>query len=187
MKIHIVRASGSGVTTLGKHLSVVAGMPYFDSDTYYWEKTLPPFTQRREVKQRDQMVEQDLMNQLHWILGGSLLNWGEHWITAFDLVVFLWIPASIRMQRLKEREEARYGACLLPGNEMYRRHREFMEWAAGYDDNSARGRTLAAHERWLQRLTCAALELKGDFSVQERTEMILDKISQMGRGSQTSL
>ncbi|CAC9976206.1 hypothetical protein FLAPXU55_03930 [Flavobacterium panici] len=39
MKIHIFGASESGVTTAGEALSKKLDIPYFDSDTYFWEKT----------------------------------------------------------------------------------------------------------------------------------------------------
>ncbi|NML64046.1 hypothetical protein HHL22_02400 [Hymenobacter sp. RP-2-7] len=46
MKLHVFGASGAGVTTLGHALSAALGLPYFDSDDYFWLPTKPEFTHR---------------------------------------------------------------------------------------------------------------------------------------------
>ena len=43
----------------------------------------------------------------NWILGGSIIHWGENLFPEFDLIVFLWLPPEIRLKRLKERTENR--------------------------------------------------------------------------------
>jgi adenylate kinase family enzyme len=47
MRLHIFGASGTGTTTLGQALGSTLGVPYFDSDDYFWERSIPPFTVRR--------------------------------------------------------------------------------------------------------------------------------------------
>jgi cytidylate kinase len=41
MKLHILGASGSGVSTLGRELATRLNVPYFDADDFYWEKSYP--------------------------------------------------------------------------------------------------------------------------------------------------
>ena len=79
---------------------------------------------------------------------------GDALIERFSAVVFLTLDPSIRMDRLKEREAARYGSEL---NEAA--HREFFEWARGYDDPEFSGRSRARHERWLALLPCPVFRL----------------------------
>lgn len=173
MKIHLFGAAGAGVTTLGAALSEALGVPYFDSDTYFWEPTDPPFTTRRPAAERDARLAQDLAAHPPWILGGSLVSWGEHWLAAFDLVVFLWLPPALRLERLRRREAARYGAALLADPNQAARTHAFLAWAAGYDDNTAGGsRTLANHTAWLSRFACPVLELRGDLTVAERVARV---------------
>ena len=61
--------------------------------------------------------------------------------------MFLTLDPSIRMDRLKERET---GSCGSEFNEAA--HREFFDWARGYDDAEFSGRSRARHERWLALL-----------------------------------
>ncbi|MBV8255587.1 MAG: hypothetical protein JO154_23535 [Chitinophaga sp.] len=174
MKLYIFGASGSGVTTLGQALGLYLDIPYFDSDNYFWEATVPPFTVKRDPTIRNSMISRELKAVPEWIFGGSALNWGADVFPPFDLVVFLWIPAEIRMQRIKEREHARYGDALVNDAAMQAKHADFLAWAADYDHNTGiANRTLQVHEAWLQQMTVPVLALRGDMSLEERMEQIM--------------
>lgn len=173
MKLHIFGASGVGVTTLGHALSEAFGIPYFDSDDYFWTPSDPPFTVRRPPAERDAALAADLARHPSWIVGGSIVGWGEHWLTAFDGVVFLWLPLAVRLARLQQRELERYGDVIFANPDRAAQTRAFLNWAAGYDDGSSGGsRTLANHTEWLSRFTCPVLELRGDLTVAQRLQSI---------------
>lgn len=184
MKINIVGASGSGVTTLGEQLSRELNIPYFDSDYYYWELSDPPFTIRRDPAKRNAMLQQDIAPNKDALLGGSFISWGNEWLTAFDLVVFLWIPPAIRIERLKKRELERYGEIIYTHEERNKLFNGFIDWASGYDSGLARGRTLQAHENWLKKLSCSVLEIRGDESVESRVKLVLQAIYSNNKLSQ---
>lgn len=172
MKIHLFGASGSGVTTLGNYLAGQLGIPYYDSDNFFWESSTIPFTVRRAPSLRNQLLLEELSTESNWILGGSIINWKLD--LDFDLAVFLWIPPAIRLQRLRAREYQRYGDIIHTDKERNRMFKEFIDWCAGYDNNTVSGRTLQAHENWMTTLTCPLLELRGDLSGKERAEKIME-------------
>jgi adenylate kinase family enzyme len=176
MKIHIMGASCAGSTTLGSVLAKHFNYPLFDSDNYFWETSNPPFTIKRDLELRNAMIANDIAQHENWILSGSLVNWGSVWLNMFNLVVFLYIPHDIRMQRLKNREQERYGSNIFTDP----KYLTFMQWASGYDDNTTNGRNLQAHESWLSKLSCPILEIKGDTTVDERVELVLSKIEELG-------
>jgi adenylate kinase family enzyme len=181
MKLHFFGASGAGVTTLGEALGAQLGVPYFDTDTYFWLPTEPPFTQRRPAAVRDALLARDLAEQPSWLLGGSLVGWGEHWLSAFDLAVFLWLPPTLRMARLQQREAERYGAAIRADPARAAQSRAFLAWAAGYDNNTSGGsRTLANHTNWLGRFTCPVLVLRGDLTVAERVARVQTTMRELG-------
>jgi adenylate kinase family enzyme len=133
-RIHILGASGSGTTTLGRALAERLQCSHFDTDDYFWLSTDPPYTQQRERPERQQLLMDNLMAQDAWVLSGSLCGWGDVAIPLFELVVFLSIPEDIRMECLRRREHARFGARILPGGDMYEQSQAFLAWAASYDD-----------------------------------------------------
>jgi hypothetical protein len=98
-----------------------------------------------------------------WVLSGSLDEWGRPVIALFDLVVFLYAPTDIRLQRLRERE-ARRGWV----------DEEFIEWASHYDDGTREGRNLPRHQRWLDTLSCPVLRLDGTLPVAELVGHVIE-------------
>ena len=105
------------------------------------------------------------------------MNWGNEF-PEFDLIVFLWIPADIRIQRLKQREWERYGEVIYTQPERNKQFNEFIAWAADYDTNTGiSNRTLDAHEKWLlTKRDTPIIELRGDLSVEERVTIIKKRL-----------
>jgi adenylate kinase family enzyme len=167
-RIHIFGAAGSGTTTLGSILSRRSGIPHFDTDEYFWVKTTVPYTLKREIPERTELLKSDLLKSEQWVLSGSLCGWGDFAIPLFTLVVFLWIPSELRMKRLKDREILRYGVdAISPGGWFHRNHLEFMEWASAYDSANSTTRSWEAHEQWMSKLPCKLLRIEGDFPPEE--------------------
>jgi adenylate kinase family enzyme len=148
--VHILGASGSGTTTLGRALADKLAVPHLDTDDIYWLQTDPPYTTPRNIDDRHALLLERAPREDSWILSGSALKWGQPVAPLYDLIVFLQIDPAIRMQRIRERETARYGARILPGGDMAAKSAAFLEWAASYDTAGPEHRSLAAHEQWLQ-------------------------------------
>ena len=181
-RIHILGASGSGTTTLGQVLATQLGCQHVDTDNYFWLPTKPPFQIKRDLQDRQQLLAEDLGSAARWILSGSLCGWGDIFIPKFELVIYLWIPQALRMERLVKREIQRYGAAdVKPGGKRYSDSNAFLEWAAGYDEGGLGMRSKALHEQWLAALPCKVLRLEGDLSVGERAAAILAYKNNIGR------
>lgn len=172
MKIHIVGASCAGSTTLGKALSLELKIPYFDTDSFFWAESDIPYTLKRDPEQRNQMLKDQLLPHESFIVGGSLVSWGAEWRTQFDLVVFLYVPSEIRLQRLVNRELERYGNEIYDNPERNLLFREFMAWASRYDDREFSGRNIKIHEAWIGSVSCPVIRIDGDTTVSERIKMV---------------
>lgn len=173
MKIHIFGASGSGTTTLGMHLAKELGALHFDSDNYYWKKTDPPFTQKNSVLDRQRMMLLDMEGQSNWVLSGSMDSWSEPFVPLFDLAVFLRLPREVRMNRIRARENLRFGARILPGGDMHQAHLDFLVWAEQYEEGVQTGRSLRRHEEWIKMLPCAVLRIEDDLSIEGAVQKVL--------------
>jgi adenylate kinase family enzyme len=178
MKINIIGATSSGVTTLGEALAVITGLPLFDSDDYFWTPTTAPFTVRREAQERNQLLVNDLSSKNNYILSGPVFNWGIPGHINFDIVVFLYLPPQIRLARLKQREFERFGDIIFTDAERNRQYNDFVAFATKYEDNTANiSRTLRDQRKWINTLTCKVVEIIGDTTVQERVKRVLVTIN----------
>ena len=174
-RIHIVGASGSGTTTLGAALAARLDHPHIDSDTIFWRPTDPPFTTRRSVEGRAALVTELLPVAGQWVFSGSAVGWAGPIEPFYDLIVFLKLDPSVRMERIRRREGTRYGARIQPGGDMAEASAAFLDWAAAYDTAGLEQRSLAKHEEWLATQTAPMLRLDSALSVEELVAAVLEK------------
>lgn len=167
-RIHIFGASGAGTTTLGFLLSKRLGVPHLDTDDYFWAESAIPFTEKREVGERTELLKSDLNRLLGWVLSGSLCGWGDFAIPLFTMAVFLWIPQELRMSRLRAREVSRYGPeALLPGGWFQENSEAFLAWASAYDSAGEEMRSRVLHEQWMDKLPCRLFRFEKIYSAEE--------------------
>ena len=175
MRILITGASGSGTTTLGRALADRTHWLLLDTDDYYWMPSQPKYLEKRSSTERLSKIMTDLDSASDVIVSGSVMNWGSSLENCFDLVVFLYLEAPIRVERLRIREERELGHA----------DPEFLQWAADYDKGPTEGRSLAKHRNWLATRNCRALNLEGDLSVRERLNAIESVIQERHSSPET--
>lgn len=175
-RIHIFGSAGSGTTTLGIELSKKLNIPHFDSDDYFWKKTDPPYIEKNPIPERHRLLLQDMKDMKSWVLSGAIDSWAEPFIPLFSLAVFIYVPAQVRINRLKLREHNRYGDRILPSGDMYQTHLDFIEWAAQYDEGRMSGRSLKRHEEWIKNLPCPIVRIEGDVSVDRTITLVLQEL-----------
>jgi adenylate kinase family enzyme len=157
-RIHVMGASGAGVTSLGRALADALAIPHHDTDDYFWRPTTPPYQDKREIAERLRLMREVFVPRADWVLSGSLNGWGDPLIPAFNWVVFVATPREIRLQRLRAREATRFGVgAVAPGGWRHQETEEFIEWASGYDEGDGVSRNLAKHQVGRAALPCPAL------------------------------
>jgi len=165
--VHILGASGSGTTTLGKALFEQFGYTLLDADDYFWLPTDPKYTTPRKVEDRQMLLSEAIAEAGKCVISGSLCGWGDIFISLFERVILVETPVRVRMERLKKREYEHFGERILPGGDMYEKHLEFLAWAARYDTAGTEQRSRALHDEWLRKVTCPVVCVEGTLPVEE--------------------
>ena len=177
-RIHVIGASGSGVTTLGRALADALAFAHHDTDDYYWLPTDPPYRQARPRADRLRLMREMFLPRSDWVLSGSAESWADSLIAYFDLVVFLRVPTDVRLERLREREARHFGtASVAPGGWRHPETEDFVEWASHYDDGTREGRSLKRHLAWIATLPCPVLWLDGTRPI---AELVNEVVSGLG-------
>jgi adenylate kinase family enzyme len=172
-RIHIVGASGSGTTSLAAALAARHGHRHLDTDDFFWLPSDPPFQTRRPRDARLTLLRAAVAESRGWVLSGSLCGWGDPLIPDFQLVIFVAVPATARMERLRARELKRHGhAALAPGGKLHEAHVAFLEWAARYDHGDLSERSRMLHDAWLAALPCPVVHLEGDRAIDAQLALV---------------
>jgi hypothetical protein len=160
---------GKRSQTLGVAIAQDLSLRHLDADDYYWLRTSPPFKDKRPPAERFTMLRADMQSEPGVVLSGSIVGYGAEIEDAFDLIVFLYLPAGIRIERLRRRELEMYGKV----------EPAFLEWAAQYDEGPSEGRSLAKHNAWLAQRSCPVLRLEDDESVAQRVAHVREALSDL--------
>ena len=176
-RIHTFGASGAGTSTLAREIASRCDFTLFDADDFFWEPTDPPYQKRRDPPTRQRLLGGALAGTEHWLLAGSICGWGDAFMNLFHLAVFVTAPTELRLERLRAREQRRFGGRIAPDGDMHDQHRAFLEWAAQYDDGSLDVRSRLLHEEWLRTLSCPVLRVDGSLSVSILCDRVLAAIA----------
>lgn len=172
-RIHILGASGSGTTSIAKRLAERVDYRHFDTDDFYWRRTSPPYITANEPHERQQQLSEALETHTQWVVSGSLCGWGDIFIPCFELVVYVHVEHETRLERLRQRESARFGDAILPGGDQHERYQAFITWAAGYDSTENVSRNAARHKQWLQKIRCPVIHVVNERTVDDAVNDLL--------------
>ncbi|MCS6930224.1 MAG: hypothetical protein NZM43_12115 [Saprospiraceae bacterium] len=182
-RLWIFGAPGAGVTTLGRALAERLNVPFFDTDDYYWFTDDPlPYRRKRNAQHRLQLLAQDLSGRDGFVVAGALLGWGESLLMHFDAAVYRWLPAEVRLARIRQREAARYGpARIAPGGDLSAVFEKFLHWVEQYDTAPPeRQRGRMAEISWIERqTTLPILRSEEDLPLAALTEKIWSQLLQL--------
>lgn len=179
MKIHLLGPSGSGTSSLGKLVAETCGIPWFDSDGFFWLPTDPPFTMKRETGERVRLLEAALRGLESWVLSGSMLGWGDFLKPRLDLVIYKYVEKDVRIPRLERRERGRFGERIEPGHDMHEAHLEFIRWAERYEEGGMEMRSRMSETEWLSDLRCPVLRLERSLPLGRELELVREAIAEL--------
>ena len=172
-RIHILGASGSGVSTLGGAVAAAIEVPQVDSDAVFWLPTEPPFQSARPLAERLALLLRQLPRDGDWVFSGSAISWAKPLEPCYELIVYLRVDPSLRMGRLRARERERYGHRIGAGGDMADASSAFLRWAAAYDTAGPEQRSRIAHEQWLARQAAPVLRLDSSAPVEVLTAAVV--------------
>lgn len=171
--IMIMGPSGAGKTTLGKMVAQELGYKFVDIDDYIWRKdTEIPFTAMYSKPEKITRLMTAIADCECFVMAGSMNSFHEYFDPYFELVVYLYTDAEIRVKRVHERELEWFGERILDDGDMYEEHKKYLNDIAGYD-YGAGGCTLQQHEVWLQSLQCKVIRLDGAQELEKNLNTIV--------------
>ena len=166
VRIQIIGGSGTGKSTLGAFIGQSERIAWIDTDHYLWKDT--KFTEKRDVSERFSMYEADVMSFRDYVVSGSVFAWHPDGFINRDLLVFLSLDESIRMERLIAREAARYSD--------FSGSNEFLDWCRTYHtatDYKMIG-TFAEHQHQMERSVSPVLILDASLPTQLQYQKIME-------------
>ena len=170
--ILIFGSAGAGKATLGSAVSKELGFAHINTDDLFWRAGMKyPYTLMLPREERKVRLVNAIWDKANFVLSGNLDTISDHFEPMFDLVVYLTTNTHIRLERLQQREYAKFGDRILEGGDLYPMHKRFLDMAARYDSNGSPNAD--AHAEWAKTLDCPVLRLSGDMDVETNAEIVV--------------
>ncbi len=149
--ILVMGLNGCGKTTVGRALSEAMHFRRMDVEDYYFPDQTTPYAVSRTREEVTRMLIADIQAYPNFVLSSVGCDWGSEITGALRLAVLLYAPVQIRMARIEQREQRRFGARILPGGDMYLSQQQFHAMAAA--------RQHGPLEEQAARLECPVLKI----------------------------
>lgn len=181
MNIQITGASGSGKTFLGNILSKVLNYNFIDTDDilWVWEDGIQPYTVAVKDEEACEILKNELLNNNSTIASGMFYPWSEPLINMFDLLIIIDTNKRLRKKRIIDREYEIYGDRFMESGDMHTQFNQFLNWAMDYDISNDKLGSKKETDNWAKKFKCDVLYLDGDKSIEEKINIVLDKISEI--------
>jgi thymidylate kinase len=136
-----------------------------DVEDYYFLDSDIPYTKSRTHEEVKQLMLDDIKTYHKYVLSSVGCDWGSEIVATFKLAILLSAPLQVRLERIKQREIARFGNRVLEGGDMYESQKRFH--------NMVSSRCAEDIKQQAGSLTCPVLEINATLPVEE----ILNQIS----------
>lgn len=157
--IIIMGLNGSGKSTICHQLADLLNYRCMDVEDYYFLDSDIPYAKSRTREEVKQLMLDEIKICHNYVLSSVGCNWGPEIISTYKLAVLLYAPLQMRLERIKQRETARFGNRVLEGGDMYESQKRFRDMVAS--------RSAEDIEQQACSLACPVLEIDATLPVKE--------------------
>ena len=173
MGIIICGMNGSGKSTLGRALAEHLGWRFIDNEDLYFPKADPayPYAVERTQAEVEHLLLEEVRRDERFVFAAVRGNYGEAVLPYYRAAVLVEVPREIRLERVKARSFAKFGARMLPGGDLYESEKRFYNLIAARPEDYA--------TRWLDRIDIPVLRVDGTKPVGENVALLTDWLRRM--------
>ena len=188
MGIAVFGLNGAGKSTLTHALAKEINFYEMDVEDYYFPEQKEsrknalenaeivdtgspeevPYSNSRSKEEVQTALLEDVKAHPNFILAGVNMNWCEEILSHIKFAFWVKAPLEKRLERIKFREEKRFGERARVGGDMYEQQEEFRKAVASREEKSL--------EECIQKLFCPVVVLDGTLPVESNIQKIKEYI-----------
>lgn len=162
--------NGAGKSTLGTALAEKLHFYFIDSEELYFPKSDPNciYASPRTRKEAEKILFQKIESHENFVFATVKGDYGEAIHPFFQYIVWIDVPKSIRMQRIKNRSFQKFGKRILPGGDLHEREEKFFKFVASRAENTV--------EEWVRLFDCPIIRIDGTKPIESNIDFIIKQL-----------
>lgn len=157
--------NGCGKSTFAGALAKELSFKHMDIEDYYFVPSEIPYSISRTCEEMEQLLLADIRENPRFVFSAVDGNMNSEISSKYNLVIYLYAPLDVRMERIKKRSFDKFGDRVLPGGDMYEQEQKFFEFASK--------RNAGFVEAWLGTVSRPVIRLDGTRSIADSVGEIL--------------
>ncbi len=128
-RIIVCGGNGAGKSTLGKRLAAELGWTFRDIEEYYFpiNGTDYNYSEARTKEEVSKLLLADMKEHENFILASVKGEFGFEVSELFTCAILIEVPKELRMERVRDRSNQKFGDRMLPGGDLYEKEAQFFD------------------------------------------------------------
>lgn len=165
--IVLVGLNGAGKSTLAKYASKKFGFDSLEVEDYWFEKQYDYQNPRKSSDASQLMLDAIAQSTKGFIIGGNISSFSKALESHLSLIVYVDVKKEIRVNRVIQREQNRYG-ILEKGTPLYNERQDFIKFV--------QSRTPNAIYAWMEKTTIPVMTIDGTETPEKNTQIIEQRL-----------
>lgn len=169
-KIIVCGGNGAGKSTLGKRLAAELGWTFRDIEEYYFpvNNTDYNYSEARTKEDVSKLLLADMKEHKNFVLAAVKGEFGSEVSNLFTCAILIEVPKKLRMERVRERSNQKFGDRMLPGGELYEKEEQFFDMVQKRPEDYT--------TKWLETVDVPVIRVDGTCTIEANIAEIKEKL-----------
>ncbi len=162
--------NGVGKSTFAKALAKELGYRFIDIEDVYFSKQDNPNYPYEKSRSYDEVVSilNDVADKEENIVLASVTgHFGDEFISRIRCAIYIKVPRTIRLQRVRDRSYKLFGEKSCEGGEFYEQIKSFHTFCGSRDERLV--------DKWLSNISCPIIRVDGTLPIDMNVTLVADK------------
>lgn len=169
-RIIVCGGNGAGKSTLGKRLATELGWSFKDIEEYYFpiNSTDYNYSEARTKEEVSELLLADMKEHENFVLASVKGEFGSEVSKLFTCAILIEVPKKLRMERVRERSNKKFGDRMLPGGDLYEKEEKFFDMVQNRPEDYT--------TRWLESVDVPVIRVDGTCTIEANITKIKEKL-----------
>lgn len=169
-RIIVCGGNGAGKSTLGKRLAADLCWTFKDIEGYYFpvNNTDYNYSEARTKEEVSKLLLADMKEHKNFILASVKGEFGIEVSKLFTCAILIDVPKELRMERVRERSNRKFGDRMLPGGDLYEKEAQFFDMVEKRPENYT--------TKWLETVDMPIIRVDGTKAIEDNVVKIKEEL-----------